>query len=110
MTEHGMAAQAVGASVLADFDTIFMAVVPELAGRIQAVAFDAESGSLNAVPGGQQTGARRERPRPARPGTRRMKADHLTSLCSDGRSRSPFGRTFTFADPDGYHVTLHDRA
>lgn len=22
----------------------------------------------------------------------------------------PFGRTFTFADPDGYQVTLHDRA
>ena len=22
---------------------------------------------------------------------------------------SPFGRTFTFADPDGYLVTLHDR-
>jgi len=22
----------------------------------------------------------------------------------------PFGRTFTFTDPDGYHVTLHDRA
>ncbi|GMA31004.1 VOC family protein [Litorihabitans aurantiacus] len=22
----------------------------------------------------------------------------------------PFGRTFTFADPDGYHVTLHDQA
>jgi hypothetical protein len=22
----------------------------------------------------------------------------------------PFGRTFTFADPDGYHVTLHVRA
>ena len=22
----------------------------------------------------------------------------------------PFGRTFTFADPDGYWVTLHDRA
>ena len=22
----------------------------------------------------------------------------------------PFGRTFTLADPDGYHVTLHDRA
>ncbi|SDO70227.1 VOC family protein [Actinacidiphila guanduensis] len=21
----------------------------------------------------------------------------------------PFGRTFTFADPDGYHVTLHNR-
>jgi predicted enzyme related to lactoylglutathione lyase len=22
----------------------------------------------------------------------------------------PFGRTFTFADPDGYAVTIHDRA
>lgn len=22
----------------------------------------------------------------------------------------PFGRTFAFADPDGYHITLHDRA
>jgi predicted enzyme related to lactoylglutathione lyase len=22
----------------------------------------------------------------------------------------PFGRTFTFADPDGYAITLHDRA
>ena len=22
----------------------------------------------------------------------------------------PFGRTFTFADPDGYHITRHDRA
>ncbi|WP_138759618.1 VOC family protein [Modestobacter altitudinis] len=24
-------------------------------------------------------------------------------------SDSPFGRTFTFADPDGYAVTVHDR-
>ncbi|MET0418102.1 MAG: VOC family protein, partial [Actinoplanes sp.] len=22
----------------------------------------------------------------------------------------PFGRTFTFADHDGYQITLHDRA
>ncbi|MCL2544257.1 MAG: VOC family protein [Nocardioidaceae bacterium] len=22
----------------------------------------------------------------------------------------PFGRTFTFADPDGYQITLHDRS
>src|SRR3954465_15872139 len=29
----------------------------------------------------------------------------ITSAPIDG----PFGRTFTFADPDGYHVTLHDR-
>ncbi|MFJ6809761.1 VOC family protein [Streptomyces anulatus] len=34
-------------------------------------------------------------------------ADHpIVSAPVDG----PFGRTFTFADPDGYHVTLHDRA
>lgn len=24
-------------------------------------------------------------------------------------SDSPFGRTFTFADPDGYAITVHDR-
>jgi catechol 2,3-dioxygenase-like lactoylglutathione lyase family enzyme len=30
----------------------------------------------------------------------------IVSALIDG----PFGRTFTFADPDGYHVTLHDRA
>ena len=27
-----------------------------------------------------------------------------------GPMDGPFGRTFTFADPDGYQVTLHDRA
>ena len=38
------------------------------------------------------------------------------SLVADGRTivsapvDGPFGRTFTFADPDGYHITLHDRA
>ena len=30
----------------------------------------------------------------------------ITSAPIDG----PFGRTFTFADPDGYEITLHDRA
>jgi len=30
----------------------------------------------------------------------------IVAAPSDG----PFGRTFTFADPDGYQVTLHDRA
>jgi len=30
----------------------------------------------------------------------------ITSEPIDG----PFGRTFTFADPDGYQITLHDRA
>ena len=33
--------------------------------------------------------------------------DHvIVSAPTDG----PFGRTFTFADPDGYQITLHDRA
>lgn len=38
------------------------------------------------------------------------------ALAADGRTivvepfDGPFGRTFTFADPDGYQVTLHDRA
>ncbi|OHU34545.1 VOC family protein [Mycobacteroides chelonae] len=38
------------------------------------------------------------------------------ALTADGHSivsepiDGPFGRTFTFADPDGYHITLHDRA
>jgi len=30
----------------------------------------------------------------------------ITAAPIDG----PFGRTFTFADPDGYQITLHDRA
>ena len=38
------------------------------------------------------------------------------ALLADGRTITmdpidgPFGRTFTFADPDGYRITLHDRA
>jgi predicted enzyme related to lactoylglutathione lyase len=38
------------------------------------------------------------------------------ALAADGHSivaaplDGPFGRTFTFADPDGYRITLHDRA
>ncbi|MBC7275164.1 VOC family protein [Nocardioides sp.] len=37
------------------------------------------------------------------------------ALVSDGQTivspvaDGPFGRTFTFADPDGYQITLHDR-
>ncbi|PPG66288.1 VOC family protein [Rathayibacter rathayi] len=37
------------------------------------------------------------------------------ALVADGQAvvaapiDGPFGRTFTFADPDGYHITLHDR-
>ena len=38
------------------------------------------------------------------------------ALAADGHTITadpidgPFGRTFTFADPDGYLITLHDRA
>ncbi|MEI7029275.1 hypothetical protein V9U70_00025, partial [Streptomyces pratensis] len=32
------------------FNTILAAVVPELAGRVQAVAFDADTGRLDIVP------------------------------------------------------------
>ncbi len=38
------------------------------------------------------------------------------SLVADGHPivsapiDGPFGRTFTFADPDGYQITLHDKA
>ena len=38
------------------------------------------------------------------------------ALAADGHAilqpptDGPFGRTFTFADPDGYQITLHDRA
>ena len=35
-------------------------------------------------------------------------ADGATIVTSP--ADGPFGRTFTFADPDGYQVTLHDRA
>jgi predicted enzyme related to lactoylglutathione lyase len=44
-----------------------------------------------------------------------VQAIHDT-LAADGHTivsapvDGPFGRTFTFADPDGYQVTLHDRA
>lgn len=50
MTERGMVAPAAGGSVLARFDTILGAAVPELAGRARAVAFDAETGRLEVVP------------------------------------------------------------
>ncbi|MGW6639497.1 DUF721 domain-containing protein [Streptomyces cyaneofuscatus] len=50
MTERGMAAPPAGGSVLADFDTILASVVPELAGRVQAVAFNAETGRLDVTP------------------------------------------------------------
>ncbi|MFE2039162.1 hypothetical protein ACFXBB_39280 [Streptomyces scopuliridis] len=39
-----------GGSVLAQFESILAAAVPELAGRVRAVAFDADTGRLDVVP------------------------------------------------------------
>jgi hypothetical protein len=50
MTERGMVAPAAGGNVLADFDSILTASVPELAGCVQAVAFDADTGRLDLAP------------------------------------------------------------
>ncbi|WP_413354831.1 VOC family protein [Microbacterium sp. 1P06AB] len=42
--------------------------------------------------------------------------DSHDALAADGHEivaapiDGPFGRTFTFADPDGYRITLHDKA
>ncbi|WP_432003956.1 DciA family protein [Streptomyces sioyaensis] len=50
MTERGMVAPAAGGSVLARFDDILAAAAPELAGHVQAVKFDADTGRLDVAP------------------------------------------------------------
>ncbi|MFH9677771.1 hypothetical protein ACH4L5_36700 [Streptomyces sp. NPDC017405] len=45
-----MVAPAVGGSVLAQFDDIVAAATPELAGHVQAVVFDADTGRLDVAP------------------------------------------------------------
>ncbi|OEJ36315.1 DciA family protein [Streptomyces agglomeratus] len=50
MTERGMVVPAAGGSVLAQFDAILAAAAPELAGHIQAVGLDADTGRLDVVP------------------------------------------------------------
>nr|WP_260616970.1 DciA family protein [Streptomyces sp. WAC05458] len=50
MTERGMVAPAAGGSVLAQFDDILAAAAPELAGHVQAVGFDADTGRLDVAP------------------------------------------------------------
>ncbi|MFE3865687.1 hypothetical protein ACFXPT_35475 [Streptomyces goshikiensis] len=58
MTERGIAAPDAGGSVLAQFGTILAAAMPELAGRVQAVAFDAGTGCLDAVPDAPAVGTK----------------------------------------------------
>ncbi|MFB8247332.1 DciA family protein [Streptomyces sp. NPDC055952] len=50
MTERGMVAPAAGGSVLARFDDILAGAAPELAGHVQAVGFDADTGRLDVAP------------------------------------------------------------
>ncbi|MFF5131012.1 DciA family protein [Streptomyces syringium] len=50
MTERGMVAPAAGGSVLAQFADILAAAAPELAGHVQAVGFDADTGRLDVAP------------------------------------------------------------
>ncbi|MGW1656620.1 hypothetical protein [Streptomyces atratus] len=49
-TERGLVAPVVGGSVLAQFDDILAEAAPELAGHVQAVALDADTGRLDVVP------------------------------------------------------------
>jgi hypothetical protein len=58
MTERGMVAPAAGGSVLAQFDAILAAAVPELTGRVQAVKFDADNGRLDVVPDAPAVGTK----------------------------------------------------
>lgn len=51
-------APAAGGSVLADFDAILAAAMPELAGRVRAVAFDADTGRLDVVPDAPAVGTK----------------------------------------------------
>ena len=47
-------------------------------------------------------------PQTSRPST--MLSSPMVTTIVSAPIDGPFGRTFTFADPDGYQVTLHDRA
>ncbi|MFI8199867.1 hypothetical protein ACIF6K_25630 [Streptomyces sp. NPDC085942] len=58
MTERGLAVPVADGSVLADFDTVLAAAVSELAGRVQATAFDAESGRRDVVPDAPAVGTK----------------------------------------------------
>ncbi|MDQ0701053.1 hypothetical protein QF048_007580 [Streptomyces sp. W4I9-2] len=58
MAERGMSGPAAGGSVLARFDTILAATVPELTGRVKAVAFDTGTGRLDVVPDSPAVGTK----------------------------------------------------
>ncbi|MFF9403823.1 DUF721 domain-containing protein [Streptomyces sp. NPDC014744] len=57
-TERGMVAPAAGGSILACWDDILAAAVPELTGRVQVVKFDADTGRLDVVPDAPAVGTK----------------------------------------------------
>lgn len=97
----------------------YLGLVRSPTGPPHAVVFDTRPIAFalrDVVPGADLEGA-------ARPGVGAAIWLHATdaqaihdALLADGRpivsgpTDGPFGLTFTFADPDGYHVTVHDRA
>lgn len=97
----------------------YLGLVRSPAGPPHAVVFDTKPIAFairEVVPGTDLAGA-------AQPGIGAAIWFHATdvqgihdALVADGHVivsdpiDGPFGRTFTFADPDGYAVTLHDRA
>ncbi|MEU6593248.1 hypothetical protein ABZ923_29165 [Streptomyces sp. NPDC046881] len=78
MTERGMVAPDAGGSVLAQFDDILAAAAPELAGHVQAVAFDSDTGAQSCA------GARRSC---SRPPTRRCRT-RMSARCASWRPPS----------------------
>jgi predicted enzyme related to lactoylglutathione lyase len=97
----------------------YLGLVRSPAGPPHAVVFQTEPVAFalrDVVPGTDLTSV-------TRPGLGAALWFHATdvqaihdALLADGHTvvsapvDGPFGRTFTFADPDGYHVTVHDRA
>lgn len=96
----------------------YLGVVRSPAGPPHAVVFDTEPivfALRDVIPGTDLTAA-------TRPGIGIALWLHATgvqeihdALAADGHTivsapiDGPFGRTFTFTDPDGYQITLHDR-
>ncbi|MGW0118047.1 hypothetical protein [Streptomyces sp. NPDC003327] len=58
MTERGLVAPAASGSVLAQWEAILAAAAPELAGHVQAVKFDADTGRLDVAPDAPVYGAK----------------------------------------------------
>ncbi|MER6917075.1 hypothetical protein ABT354_36000 [Streptomyces sp. NPDC000594] len=89
MTERGLVTPAVGGTVLADFDAILTAAVPERAGRVQAFAFDVDTGRLDLVPDAPAVGTklRSERAKPIHPSPASGCRTRTSAPCTSWRPR-----------------------